>query len=173
VTPHRLGRRCLLVTLLMSPAAAMPQEPAPPLRWAEVVVAVARQPLVREAEARADGATGAIWSAQEVPNPVVTAAGGEAAARDGAGSRREWGLAVELPLDFLATRGSRVASARASATGATQEAIGVRAQVLRTLRRDFVALAHAQALLEAGLELEVQVGQLAALVRKRADRGEA
>ena len=138
-----------------------------------MVAAVARHPLVREAKARIDGATGAVWSAQEIPNPVVTAAGGEATARDGSGSRREWGLAVELPLDFLATRGSRVASAKASATGVTQEAIGLRALVLRNLRRDFVALAHAQALLGAELELEAQVAELAALVRKRADRGEA
>jgi cobalt-zinc-cadmium efflux system outer membrane protein len=173
VTSHRLGRRCLLTFLLVSPMVATPEASAPPLRWPEVAAAVARQPLVLEAEARARGATGVVWSAQEVPNPVVTAAGGEATARDGTGSRREWGLAVELPLDFLATRGPRVASAKASAAGVTQEATGVRAQVLRTLRRDFVALAHAQALLEAGLELEVQVGQLAALVRKRADRGEA
>jgi cobalt-zinc-cadmium efflux system outer membrane protein len=85
----------------------------------------------------------------------------------------EWGLAVELPLDFLATRGSRLAAARAAAGGATHEAIGVRAQVLRTLRRDFVTLAHAQARLEAELELEAQVGALATLVRRRAERGEA
>jgi len=48
----------------------------------------------------------------------------------------------------------------------------VRAQVLRELRRVFVALAHDQAVLEAGAELEGQVAQLAALVQKRAARGE-
>jgi cobalt-zinc-cadmium efflux system outer membrane protein len=80
---------------------------------------------------------------------------------------------VEQPLDFLATRGARVAAARATAEGVEQEALGVRARVLRTLRRDFVALAHAQARLEAELELEVQVGALAGLVRRRAERGEA
>jgi cobalt-zinc-cadmium efflux system outer membrane protein len=161
------------VILLFAPAMATAEVPAPPLRWPEVAAAVARQPLVREAEARVEGAAGAVWSAGEVPNPVVTVAGGEGVARSGAGSRREWGLSVELPLDFLATRGSKVASAKASAAGVAQEALGVRAQALRTLRRDFVALAHAQARLDADAELEVRVGELAALVRKRAERGEA
>jgi cobalt-zinc-cadmium efflux system outer membrane protein len=173
VKPHRLGRHGLLVILLVSPVLAAAEAPVGPLRWPEVAAAVARQPLVLEAEARAREATGAVWSAQEIPNPVVTVGGGQATARDGTGSRGEWGLAVELPLDFLATRGSRVESAKASAAGVAQEGLGVRAQVLRTLRRDFVALGHAQALVEAGVELEAQVGALAALVRRRAERGEA
>jgi cobalt-zinc-cadmium efflux system outer membrane protein len=48
-----------------------------------------------------------------------------------------------------------------------------RAQALRAVRREFIALAHAQAQLDAQLELESQVARLAALVRTRAERGEA
>ncbi|HEX7625239.1 MAG TPA: TolC family protein, partial [Anaeromyxobacteraceae bacterium] len=62
---------------------------------------------------------------------------------------------------------------RAAARSVEQDALGVRAQVLLALRRDFVALAHAQARLDAELELEAQLAQLAALVRRRAERGEA
>jgi outer membrane protein, heavy metal efflux system len=170
-----MGGRCLLALLLSHPVAALAalaDEVVPPLRWPQVAAAVAQHPTVQEAESRIDGAAGAIWSAQAIPNPVVTIAGGEAVARDGSGSRREWGLSVGLPLDFLATRGARVAAARAAAGGVSQEALGARSQVLRTLRREFIALAHAQALLEAEVELEEQVASLAALVRKRADRGE-
>ncbi len=87
-------------------------------------------------------------------------------------ARREWGYSVELPLEFLATRSSRVAAAKASEEGARQESKTVRFQVLRELRRAFVELVHDQAVVEAGSELEAQVAQLAALVRKRAERGE-
>ncbi len=172
MTPHRLGRPGLLLLLLIAPAAALSEETAPPLRWPQVAAAAARQPLLREAEARLDGAAGAVRTAQELPNPIFTVTGADAFPRTGPGYRREWGYSVELPLDALATRGSRVAAARAAAQGVAQEALGVRAQVLRALRRDFVALAHAQARLDGELELEAQVGELAELVRKRAARGE-
>jgi outer membrane protein TolC len=145
VKPLRLGTPCLLVLLLTAPIAASSGQAAPPLRWPQVVAALAQQPLVREAEARAAGAAGGIRSAQEFPNPIVTITGADAVARAGPGHRREWGFSVEQPLDFLATRGARVAAARATAEGVEQEALAVRARVLRTLRRDFVALAHAQA----------------------------
>jgi cobalt-zinc-cadmium efflux system outer membrane protein len=76
-------------------------------------------------------------------------------------------------LEFLNGRRQRVAAARATADGAEQEARGVRRQVLRELRRLFVAVAHDQAVLEARTELEAQGAQLAALVRRRAERGES
>jgi cobalt-zinc-cadmium efflux system outer membrane protein len=79
---------------------------------------------------------------------------------------------VELPLEFLATRGSRVEAARAAQEGVRQDARAVRLQVARELRRSFVTVAHGQAVVEAGDELAGQVAQLAALVRKRAERGE-
>jgi cobalt-zinc-cadmium efflux system outer membrane protein len=82
-------------------------------------------------------------------------------------------VAVELPLDHLATRGPRVAAARATERAARVEVQVARAQALRAVRREFIALAHAQAQLDAQLELESQVARLAALVRTRAERGEA
>jgi cobalt-zinc-cadmium efflux system outer membrane protein len=138
-----------------------------------VVGLLSSLPLVREADARADFAAGAVSAAGSIPNPAVTLAGGDAEARDGSARRREWGIAVEVPLDFLATRGPRVAAARASERAATVEAQVARAQALRGVRREFIALAHGQAQLEAQVELEAQVARLASLVSTRAERGEA
>jgi cobalt-zinc-cadmium efflux system outer membrane protein len=151
----------------------MTAEPGAPLRWADVVGMVPTLPLVREADARAEGAAGAVSSAGSLPNPTVTLVGANAEARNGPDQRREWGVAVEVPLDFLATRGPRVAAARSSERAATVEAQVARAQALRVARREFIALAHGQAALDALLELEAQVARLAALVRTRAERGEA
>jgi cobalt-zinc-cadmium efflux system outer membrane protein len=167
------SRRCLLLTLLAAPGLGSPAEPAAPLGWRDVAALVAGSPEVREAEARADGAAGAVSSAGALPNPVVTITGADAEARQGPDRRREWGVSVELPLELLATRGARVAAAKASERAATVEARGARAHALRAVRREFVALAHGQARLEAQLELEEQVARLAALVRRRAERGEA
>jgi cobalt-zinc-cadmium efflux system outer membrane protein len=128
---------------------------------------------VREADARVDGAAGAASSAGSIPNPTVTVTGADAEARDASARRREWGVEVEVPLDFLATRGPRVAAARALERAAAVEAQVARALALRAARREFIALAHGQAQLDAQAELETQVAHLAALVRTRAERGEA
>ncbi len=169
----RLGRLGLLLATLAAPAASFPSDPGARLRWPEVQAAVDQHPLVQEAGARARGAAGAIAAAGALPNPTVGISGGEGFARGGPGYRREWSASVELSLESLASRWQRVAAAEAAAEGAGHDARTARAQVLRELRRLFVALAHGQAVLEAGTELEGQVAQLAALVKKRADRGES
>jgi cobalt-zinc-cadmium efflux system outer membrane protein len=170
------GRLVLLAVASASPLLAAANEPLPQVgatvRWQDVAAAAERHPVLAEASARARGAAGAVTSARELPNPVLGLSAGSGRPRDGGASRREWGYSVDLPLDFLATRGARVAAASASAEGAQQDARSVRAQVLRDLRRSFVELVHDQAVVEAGTELEGQVAQLAALVRKRAERGE-
>jgi cobalt-zinc-cadmium efflux system outer membrane protein len=168
------SRRCLLGITLAAPLAGMAADPAPgaTLRWADVAAAVDRHPLVLEAVARQRGAAGALSSAGALPNPVFGVAAGEGRPRDGGAGRREWGWSVELPLEVLATRGARVDAARAAQEGVRQDARAVRLQVARELRRTFVTVAHGQAVVEAGDELAGQVAQLAALVRRRAERGE-
>ncbi len=150
----------------------MGPEPIPVLRWPEVSAAVGRHPLLLEAAARENGAAGAVSTARVLPNPIFGLSVGDGRPRDGGSGRREWGYSVELPLEFLATRGSRVDAARAAQEGVHQDARAVRLQVTRELRRTFVALAHGQSVVEAGDELAGQAAQLAALVRKRAERGE-
>lgn len=157
---------------LLALAGEPPGLPGPALRWPEVAANVERHPALLEAGARARGASGAVSAAGAIPNPTFGLSTGDAHPRAGGAGRREWGASVELPLDFLAMRGARVAAARAGEEGARQEARAVRAEVLRELRRSFVALAHAQAAVASGAELEAQVAQLASLVRKRAERGE-
>ena len=169
------SRRCLLVIALSLPVAGWATEPesVPVLRWPDVAAAVDRHPLWLEATARERGAAAAVSVARALPNPVFGVAAGEGRPRDGGAARREWGSSVELPLEFLATRGARVAAARSSQEGVHQEARAVRLQVTRELRRAFVAAVHGQSVVEAGDELAGQADQLAALVRKRVERGEA
>lgn len=153
--------------------AAAESQPAPVLRWPEVAAAVDRHPLVVEAEAARRGAGGSVATARALPNPILSGTLGEARPRDGGAAGREWSYTVGLPLDFLATRSPRVAAAEANEESARHDAAAARAEALRELRRAFVALAHDQAAVETTTELESQAAQLAALVRKRAERGEA
>ncbi len=159
-------------TPLPSRAAEPPDGHAPTLRWPEVAAAADRHPALQVAAARSRSAEGATSAAGAIPNPTFGVSAADARPRGGGAGRREWGAAVEVPLDFLATRGARVAAARAAEDGVRQEARAARAEVLRELRRAFVAVAHGQAVVESGAELEAQAAQLAALVRKRDERGE-
>lgn len=181
--PHaRPGRLALLAVAALAPllarAGEAPSVPVggaaarPALRWPEVAAAVAQHPSVLEAEARVRAADGAVEAAGAFPNPTFGLSAGEARPRGGGAGRREWGASVELPLDHLATRGPRVAAARAARDGAGQDALAARAEALRVLRRAFVAAAHGQAIVEADAALEAQAAELAALVRRRAERGE-
>lgn len=168
------GRLGLLVIQLAVPAlAAGTEDTAGVLRWSDVAAAVDRQPALLEASARERGAAGALSTAREFLNPVFGVSAGNASPPAGGASRNEWGVSVELPLDFLATRGPRIAAARASREGAQHDAIAVRVQALKELRRSFVTLVHHQAAVEAGAELEGEVARLATLVRRRVERGES
>jgi len=175
--PHPAWSRLALLTVaFLQPSPSIAAEPGPSpgavVRWPDVAAAIDRHPLLVEASARARGAAGAVTTARELPNPTFGLSAGDGRPRDGGPARRERGYSVELPLEFLATRGSRVAAAKASEQAALQDAMAVRLLVLRDLRRSFVELVHAQAAVEAGSALEAQAAQLAALVRKRAERGE-
>jgi cobalt-zinc-cadmium efflux system outer membrane protein len=171
------GRHALLVVVALAlavPAAPRATDPGPlpALRWPELVAAVDRHPLLLEAAARERAAAGAVSTAGAIPNPTFSVAAGAGRPRDGGATRRELGYSVELPLEFLATRGPRVDGARAAQEGTRQEARVVRLQLTRELRRTFVAAVHGQAVVEAGDELAGQAAQLASLVRRRAERGE-
>lgn len=168
------GRLGLLVLQFATPALAVRAEDTPrALRWPEVAAAVDRQPALLEAVARERGAAGALSTAREFPNPLFGVAAGHASPPAGGASRGEWGVSVDLPLDFLATRGSRIAAATASQDAVQNDASAVRVQALKELRRSFVALLHHQAAVEAGAELESEVARLATLVRRRVERGES
>lgn len=173
MSPSLRSGPALLLLLLAAPIVGRPADLRPPLRWADVVGLVPSLPTVREAEARVEGAAAGVSTAGSIPNPTVSVSAGDAESRNGPDRRREWGVAVEVPLEFLATRGPRVAAARASERAAARDAQSARAQALRAARREFIALAHGQAALDAQLELELQVARLASVVRTRAERGEA
>jgi cobalt-zinc-cadmium efflux system outer membrane protein len=167
---RRLGLLALIVSSV--PSAASPETPGPVVDWPQVLAAIEQHPLALEAGARAQGAAGAVTSARELPNPTLSVKAGDVRAPGGAALGREWEVGVELQLEFLNGRWQRIAAARAAAAGAGHEARAVRLEVVRELRRAFVAAAHGQAILEARIELEAQVALLTDIVRRRAERGE-
>ncbi|MFY3743510.1 TolC family protein [Anaeromyxobacter sp. Red801] len=164
---------CALVLAYAAPAPAGAAAPAPAsLRWADVTAALDRDPRVAASRSRVRAAEGALTAARTPPNPEVEATAGRAEARDGAARRNEWGLALTLPLDWLARRGPEVDAARATVDEAAEEARALRAEVTAELWRLYVGAAYAQAEVETLETTEQQADALARLVRRRVEAGE-
>lgn len=159
----------------VTPSATSP-EAAPPsvlaLTWPDVVRLAERHPrlaadkLQVEAARRGAEATGAI------PNPTFEAGLGRGQARSGGESRTESELALSMPFDWIAQRGSRLEAARAGVDVALAEGKSSRRDVLLQLRTLFWSLAYEQARVAVLETLEVQTAKLARTVRRRVETGE-
>ncbi len=143
------------------------------LTWQEVLERLDGNPVLREARARSEAARAAVDATGQVPNPrwEVTAGAGETV--DGSLRRAEWSVGLTVPLEWAATRGPRVDAARAEARAADEEARGARQDALLRLRRVFVEAAHDARLVASLADSSRQADDLARLVRRRVESGEA
>ena len=110
--------------------------------------------------------------ARTPPNPELEATAGRGTAREGPARRNEWGLAVSIPLDWLARRGPEVDAARATVDEVAAEGQALRAEVSAELWRLFVRAGYAQSEVETLEATEQQVEALTRLVRRRVEAGE-
>ena len=152
---------CALVLAYTAPALA--QEVATqsaPLRWAEVAAAIERDPRVAASRSRVRSAEGGVFAARTPPNPDLEVTAGRGTARDGSARRGEWGLAISIPLDWLARRGPAA------------EAQGLRVEVAAELWRLFARAGYADSEVETLEATEQQVEALTRLVRRRVEAGE-
>jgi cobalt-zinc-cadmium efflux system outer membrane protein len=142
-----------------------------PLRWDDLVARLPDHPAAREGLLEVEIARGAADEARQLPNPTVE--GTLARAEESGDTGLEWGAAVTLPLDWLATRGPEVDAADASVEEARQRWAARRRELLDRLRTLFYGLAHDREHV-ASVETEVAgMRELAKLVRLRVERGEA
>ncbi len=140
--------------------------------WPELVRLVDQHPLVAAGAFGIDAARGAVTAAGAAPNPSLAATAGRGEAVVGDESDDEWALELELPLGWLALRGSRVAAAEADLEATEAESELLRREVLLELRTLFWSLVSEQERVAALEALEQQTAALVATVRKRVEVGE-
>ncbi|MBK6848875.1 MAG: TolC family protein [Proteobacteria bacterium] len=186
-----LGRRdqlLFVVLLLASPARANPgpvaavAAPAAASRlsstsavsvdWPAVVRLVQQHPRLAAGRLLVDAARGGVDAALAVPNPTLAGSVGQGRARSGDASRAEVGLALTMPLSWLAQRRSRVDAAAGEVELAVAESEALRRAVLVQLRTLFWSLAYEQARVAAHEALLGQTSTLVRLVRRRVEMGE-
>jgi cobalt-zinc-cadmium efflux system outer membrane protein len=164
---------CALVLAYGTPAPGQEAlSSAATLRWADVAAAIERDPRVAASRSRVRSAEGGVTAARTPPNPEVEATAGRGIAREGSARRDEWGLAISIPLDWLARRGPEVDAARANVDEVTAEGQALRAEVSVELWRLFVTAGYAQSETETLEATEQQVAALTRLVRRRVEAGE-
>ncbi len=141
--------------------------------WQEVVEHLDADPVVREGRARSDAARAAVEATGQVPNPRWELTAGEGQPSDGGLRKAEWSVGLTIPLEWAATRGPKVDAARSAAQAADEEARGARQEAILRLRRLFVEVAHDARLVESLAGTAKQTDELARLVRRRVESGEA
>ncbi|HUU00034.1 MAG TPA: TolC family protein [Myxococcota bacterium] len=140
--------------------------------WPDIARLVNQHPRLAAGKFQIDAARGGVDAAGAVPNPTLEVNVDQGLPRAGGASRVEWGLALTMPLGWIAQRGSRIGAAEAEVDIALAESKALRRNVLLQLRTLFWNLAYEQArvtLLEA---IEAQTSALVQTVKRQVEKGE-
>ena len=141
--------------------------------WSDIVAGVERHPLVAAGDSRVAAAEGAVAEAGAIPNPSFDAALGRAAAFESGESRLAREFEITLPLGWLTRRGHRVDAAGALLEAAAAEKAIARREALEQLHELFWTLVFDQAHVAELEEFSSQTNDLARLVGRRVETGEA
>jgi cobalt-zinc-cadmium efflux system outer membrane protein len=185
---RRRGWLLFLLLLVVSPAKADPGQPvqahAPgataegptatvtQVSWADIALLVERHPRLAAGAHQVEAARAGVDAAGAVPNPTLEGTVGQARPLDG-DSGVEWGLALTLPLGWIAPRGPQIDAAESEVDVATAENEALRREVLLQLRVLFWGLAYDQASVASLEALDAQTSALVRTVQQRVEEGEA
>ncbi|MBI5506191.1 MAG: TolC family protein [Deltaproteobacteria bacterium] len=143
------------------------------MTWPDIVATVDRHPRLAAGRFQVEAARAGVDAAGAIANPTLEATGGEGFARVGDDSRGEWGLALSIPLGWIAQRSSKLSAAAADVEAAVAESESLRRDVLLQLRTLFWNLVYEQARVDSLETLEEQTAQLVSSVTKRVEKGES
>ena len=155
-----------------TPAADRAASAAVRLTLDDLTALVDHHPLLAASRHTHSAALAAVDAAGAAPNPELEATFAYGRARETPDDRFEWGLALSIPLDWIARRGGRMAAARAGATLAEAEAAVLRREVVETLHTLFFAVVEAEERVAVLEEMYRQATALRDTVTRRVDMGE-
>ncbi len=183
-------RPCLVLSTLVLglhvavvPARAAPPT-SPPLQavaaadtlrvgWKDIVHLADRHPGLSAGRWKVAAARGAAAATGTLPNPALDATFTRGETSAWLGDRAEWEIGLTLPLSGLARRHHLVRAANAQVEVSQEEARSIRREVLLELRLLFWDVACGQARVCVLDTLNSRTAELAGLVARRVERGEA
>ncbi len=163
------------VAIILFLIAVPPDTSANPeieITWQDIVKLVDDHPQIGAGRHEIAAAHAAADAAGAVPNPSVEATAAYGRAIYNSASRVEWGVALSIPLGWIAQRSSRVDAAHARVDVADAQTEALRRGVLKQLRVLFWTLIYSQERVAALGELNDQMATLSTTVRRRVEEGE-
>jgi cobalt-zinc-cadmium efflux system outer membrane protein len=140
--------------------------------WQDILTLAQNHPRIGAGQQGAEAARAGIKAAGAVPNPSLEASAAYGVARDHSTAKWEWGLALSIPLDWMASRRANINAAQGEANSALGEASAIRREVISQLRIMFWTLVYEQERVVALGELYDQMTALETTVKRRVEKGE-
>ncbi len=173
LAPACIPWSAVLILLLIAVPQNSTANPEIEITWQDIVKLVDNHPQIGVGRHNIAAAHAAVEAAGAAPNPSVEATAAYGQATDNSASGVEWGLALSIPLGWIAQRSSKINAAHAEADVADAQARALRRSVLLQLRILFWTLVYEQERVAALGELNGQMSTLSTTVRRRVEEGEA
>ncbi|MBN2528016.1 MAG: TolC family protein [Deltaproteobacteria bacterium] len=141
--------------------------------WEQVAKTVDSHPLLQQQTHREDASLALIEDAQAIPNPSVEISVARGKSDETGDSALEWGAALTIPLDWMATRNMQTQVATSAHQSQLAERELLRRDILRELRRLFWQTVHLQERTRRLGTLYQQTASLSTLIEKRIQNGDA
>lgn len=173
LVPACIPGSVVMILLLIAVPQNSTANPEIEITWQDIVKLVDNHPQIGVGRHKIAAAHAAVEAAGAAPNPSLEATAAYAQAADNSASRVEWGLALSIPLGWIAQRSFKLGAAHAEADVADAQARALRRGVLLQLRILFWTLVCEQERVAALGELNGQMSTLSTTVRRRVEEGEA
>jgi len=162
-----------VVTAPAPPAAAAMPAATVAVTWDDIARAAGKSPLLAAGAANVAASQAGARATAIAPNPSLSASAAYVDPKDSTASGTEWGLEIEIPIGWLASRQSQVRAARAGVAVSEADAEALRREALGQLRELFWQVVIGQRRVATLTELDGEEAKLARAVTLRVDRGDA
>ncbi len=167
-----ISRSVVMILFLIGVLPNAGANPKIEITWQNIVKLVDDHPQIGASRHETAAAHAAVDAARAAPNPSVEATAAYGRAIDNSESRFEWGLALSIPLSWIARRSPRIDAAHARVDVADAQTEALRRGVLKQLRVLFWTLVYSQERVAALGDLNDQMATLSTTVRRRVEEGE-
>lgn len=161
--------------LYISPLVAMAGDTSahPKVRWKQIVEAVNRHPILKQQMLKNQMSQAIAETAQAIPNPTMELSVARGKGKETDNTALEWGAAITIPLDWMATRSSDTRAANVMSTVNESDQVLLRQEVIAKLRRLFWRSVYQREKKQRLEQLLTQTTSLSQLIQKRVESGDA
>ncbi|MBN2341145.1 MAG: TolC family protein [Deltaproteobacteria bacterium] len=141
--------------------------------WSQIAAAVDALPVFAQQKQELNAERAVIDTEKSAPNPTAEISVARGHSDTEADTALEWGVALNIPLDWIVTRNARVSVAEASLRVREENRKLLKREILFELRSLFWQLVYAQEHTRMLNELLQQTNTLTQTIQTRVERGEA